>query len=249
MNSEPFATALDRYLPVLAGSPEAERLRAVALTGLAGLLDYTGRVVRALVEAGRVEARRDTSVSIGLGGRASLLFRALLRSPEDTERILRFFTDATGEAMPRANLVFSTEPKEEVAYGLVRDDASLLGRVAADPLLGEAVLSGTTRVPAMARVATLAMGEPCRIDQAPEFRRFLERLPSLGIWAVTPEAVIGNLIGEANTELQRAQAAALANAQGDGLVEDTSTIEPPFVVLLRRFVRRLAIDDAPLRLP
>jgi len=249
VNSEPFAIAIERYLPVLAGSPEAERLKAVALTGLAGLFDYTGRVVRGLVEAGALEARRNTGVSIGLGGRASLLFRALLRSGEEKERILRFFTDATGDAMPRASLVFSSEPKEEVAYGLVRDDASVLGGVAADPPLGEAVMSGTTRVAAMVRVAELSMTEPCRIDDAPEFRRFLERLPSLGIRAITPEPVIGNLVGEANAELQRAQAAALQDAQGHGPIEDTSAIEPPFVVLLRRFVRRLAVDDTPLRLP
>ena len=125
----------------------------------------------------------------------------------------------------------------------------MLGRVAADPPLGEAVLSGLTKVPATARVAELAMTDPCRIDEAPEFRRFLERLPSLGIRAITPEPVIGNLIGEANAELQRAQAAALQDAQGHGPVEDSSAIEPPFVVLLRRFVRRLAVDEAPLRLP
>ncbi|WP_159350012.1 acetate and sugar kinases/Hsc70/actin family protein [Roseomonas harenae] len=249
VNSEPFATALDRYLPVLAGSPEAERLKAVALTGLAGLLDYTGRVVRSLVEAGRIEARRGTNVSLCLGGRASLLFRALLRSPEETDRVLRFFTDATGEAMPRANLVFSTEPKEEVAYGLVRDDASLLGRVAADPLLGEAVVSGANPIRPSARVADLAVSEPCRIEDAPEFRRFLNKLPSLGIRALTPEPVIGNLIGEANAEIQRAQTAALADVTAEGPVEDTSPIEPPFVVLLRRFVRRLAVDEMPLRLP
>jgi hypothetical protein len=249
VNSEAFGRALDRYLPVLAGSPEAERLRAVALTGLAGLFDYTGRVVRSLVESGALEARRGTSVSVGLGGRASLLFRALLRSPEEADRALKFFTDATGDAMPHARLVFSTEPKEEVAYGLVRDDASVLGGVHADPLLGEAVLSGTNWVPSTARVAELSMTKPYRIEDAPEFRRFLEQLPSLGIRAITPDSVIGNLIGEANDEMLRAQAAALQDAQSSTAVEDTSAIEPPFVVLLRRFVRRLAVDDSPLRLP
>lgn len=249
VNSAAFGRALERYLPVLAGSPEAERLRAVALTGLVGLFDYTGRVVRSLVEANVIEPRRGTSVSVGLGGRASLLFRSLLRSSDEADKALRFFTDATGDAMPRAHLVFSNEPKEEVAYGLVRDDASILGRVPANPPLGEAVLWGATQIQSTARVAGLPVSETCRIEDAPEFRRFLKRLPALGIQALTPEPVIGNLIGEANAEIQRAQAAALKDAKGGMLVEDTSAIEPPFIVLLRRFVRRLAVDDAPLRLP
>ena len=248
VNSKPFAEAVQRYLAVLAGSPESERLKAVALTALAGLLDYTGRVVRSLVEKGSLIARPRTTVTIAIGGRASLLFRNLLASQDDREKILRFFTEATGDAMPRAELMFSSEPKEEVAYGLVHNDTSVIGRVHADPPLGEVVEQDGKTIPSKTRVAEIALEATCRIEEAPEFRKFLARLPSIGVRAHAGENVIANLIGEANQEIHRAQTLAIEDARGHAAVEDTSSIEPPFVVILRRFVRRLALDDAPLRL-
>lgn len=249
VNSKPFAEAIEKYLAVLAGSPEAERLKAVALTAFAGLLDYTGRVVRSLVENGSLNARPRTTVTIAVGGRASLLLRYLLTSQDDREKILRFFTEATDAAMPRAELIFSNEPKEEVAYGLVHNDTSVIGRVYADPPLGEVVEQGGNIIPSNTRIAEIALEATCRIEEAPEFRRFLDRLPSIGVRASVDEHVIANLIGEANQEIQRAQTLAVEDARGHAAIEDTSSIEPPFVVILRRFVRRLALDDAPLRLP
>jgi hypothetical protein len=249
VNSKPFSEAVEKYLAVLAGSPEAERLKAVALTAFAGLLDYTGRVVRSLIEKGSLNARPRTIVTIAVGGRASLLLRNLLNSKDEREKILRFFTEATGEAMPRAELIFSNEPKEEVAYGLVHNDTSVIGRVSADPPVGEVVEQGGNTIQSNTRLAEIALDAPCRIEEAPEFRRFLTRLPSIGVRANADEDIIANLIGEANQEIQRAQTLAIEDARGHAAVEDTSSIEPPFVVILRRFVRRLAIDDAPLRLP
>ncbi|WP_198374020.1 hypothetical protein [Neoroseomonas rubea] len=249
VNSKPFSDAVQNYLPVLAGTPEAERLRAVALTAFAGLLDYTGRVVRSLVDKGTLLPRPNTTVTIAVGGRASILFRHLLTSGDDKVKLLRFFSEATGDAMPRADIIFSNDPKEEVAYGLVHGDASIIGRVHADPPLGEAVEQNGKEVESTFRVADIALQAPIRITGAPEFRRFVARLPSIGIRAKVGDDVIANLIGEANQEMHRAQLLANEEATGQAAVEDTSAIEPPFIVILRRFVRRLAIDDAPLRLP
>jgi hypothetical protein len=247
VNSAAFAKAIDRDLATMANLPEAERLRAVALTGLAGLLDYTGRVVRALVEAGSVEPRPNTAISVCLGGRASLLYRALLHSDDERSALLRFFTDATGHAMRRAELVFSDRPKEEVAYGLVRDDGGLAPGQYVPPPLGETVRSGERELPATAEVTALDMAAPCRIEAAPEFARFVARLPEIGINPILTDAIMGSLTGEANQEIMQAQTRAQSKS-GDGAVDDSSSMEPPFVVLLRQFVHRLAVDAKPLRL-
>ena len=179
VNSPAFAVAFEQVFPTLAGLAAADRLRAVALTGLAGLFDYVGRTVRDLAERGALERRANTAVAICLGGRASLLYHALLPGEEEQELALAFFTQATGEAMPRARLVFSEAPKQEVAYGLVRDDSSLRRSGPAEPILGEAVRSGGTEVPAMQPVSQLDPDQMWRIENPEEFRRFVKKLPEM----------------------------------------------------------------------
>jgi hypothetical protein len=247
VNSQPFAEALDRELGVLTHLAEAQRLRAVALTGLAGLFDFTGRVVRALAEAGSIEPRPSTAISLCIGGRASLLYRALLHTAEEREAMLKFFTTATGDAMRSANLIFSEAPKEEVAYGLVRDDGMLATGNYVAPPLGEAVQYKDARHPATAPVSVMDLTRQWRIEEAKEFQRFVGRLPEIGIRPILPEGVMGSLIGEANSEMQQARQRARADG-GEGVTEDTSTLEPPFIVLLRRLVHRLAVDSNPVRL-
>ncbi|SDB20562.1 acetate and sugar kinases/Hsc70/actin family protein [Belnapia rosea] len=247
VNSQPFAEALDRDLGVLTQLPEAQRLRAVALTGLAGLLDFSGRVVRALAEEGRLEPRPNTAISLCIGGRASLLYRALLRSEEDRDAMLRFFTEATGDAMGRANLLFSEAPKEEVAYGLVRDDGSLMAGSYVSPPLGEGVEAGDERKAAGASVTELDLARSWRIEAAPEFQRFINRLPQIGIRPILPPAVFGALVGEANHEMQLARSRARADGTEEA-VQNSSATEPPFIVLLRRLTHRLAVDPNPVRI-
>jgi hypothetical protein len=247
VNSPSFAEALENVLPTLAGMPDADRLRAVGLAGLAGLFDYVGRTVAHLAQEGRVEIRAGTSVSVCLGGRASLLYRALLRSEEEQELVLTFFTAGAGNAMPRARLVFSESPKQEVAYGLVRDDRALVGGVRSEPLLGEAVSSGDTGSAADRLVSSLDLTKAWRIEKAAEFRRFVEQLPTLKIRPVLTDKVLGDLVGQTNAELGRMLTMARREQGADQPQIDASSIEPPFIVLLRNFVHRLATDKDSLR--
>ena len=167
VNSSAFAEAIQSVLPTLAGMPDAERLRAVALAGLAGLFDYVGRTFCHLAETGRIEQRANTSVSICLGGRASLLYHALLHSEDEQTLMLKFFTEASGGAAPRARLVFSKAPKQEVAYGLVRDDRALTGRVPTEPLLGESLWCGKVEALRTDLISQLDMTKPWRIEDPP----------------------------------------------------------------------------------
>ncbi len=242
VNSPEFAAAFEAVLPTLGGMAEAERLRAVALTGLAGLFDYMGRTVRHLAETGRLQARATTAVSVCLGGRASLLYRTLLGAPEEAAMALAVFTAATGGAMPRARLVFSEAPKQEVAFGLVGDDRALQGGVPTEPLLGEAVRDGQAAEPATALLASLDTGRPWRIEDPAEFRRFIAQLPSLRIKLASQAVELGELSGLANAEMAQALRLAQQERLSGTTAADSSALEPPFIVLLRAFVHRLATD-------
>ena len=248
VNSRAFMEAFDTVLPTLGGMPDADRLRATALAGLAGLFDYVGRTVRHLAQTGRIKAREGTPISLCLGGRASLLYRTLLRTPDDQDAAVRFFTDAAGDAMPLARLVFSQSPKQEVAFGLVADDRALTGGVTSEPLLGEALLFGEVTAPASALLSALDIDYAWRIENPSEFKRFLERLPELRIRPVVSPAVLGHLAGLANAEMTKGLRLAQGERSPTHSAADTSLVEPPFIVLLRLFIRRLATDPASVRL-
>ena len=248
VNSPSFADALETVLPTLAGMPDADRLRAVGLAGLAGLFDYAGRTVAHLASIGRFEPRTSTTVSVCIGGRASLLFRALLRSEEEQELLLAFLMSAAGGAVPQARLVFSESPKQEVAYGLVRDDRTLIGGVRSEPLLGEAITAGPLGAEATDLVSAIDIQKPWRIEQPPQFRRFVQKLPSLRIKPVLPDKALGDLIGQANAEVGRLLIQARKERDADVAELDASLIEPPFIVLLRAFVHRLATGQGVLTL-
>lgn len=247
VNSPAFADAVVHDLPALGGTPGAERLRAVALSGLAGLFDYVGRTVRHLADTGQMERRAKTAVAICLGGRASLLFQALLRSDEEQQQLLGFFTSAAGDAQPRARLVFSDAPKQEVAYGLVRDDGALKRAGASKPLLGEAVAFRDQQASSASLVSQLELSHAWRIEDPVQFRRFVGRLPELRIRPILPDTAVSDLAGLANADILRSLGRAQAERAPDGLPPDTSEIEPPFVVLLRHFVHRLATDSKALK--
>ncbi len=247
VNSAAFAEAFDQVLPTLAGMADAERLRAVALAGLAGLFDYVGRTVRQLAEAGEIQARTNTSMSVCLGGRASLIYRTLLRSAEEQALLLTFFTAATGGTMPRARLVFSQAPKQEVAFGLVRDNRALQGGVASEPMLGEAIRLGGADAPATTLLSALDAGQVWRIEDPAEFRRFEARLPELRIRSALSASALGDMTGLANADMTQALRTAQQERLPGGPAADTSALEPPFIVLLRQFVHRLATDPRSVR--
>ena len=252
VNSQAFAEASRNILPTLGGTANAEWLRAVALSGLAGLFDYVGRAVRQLASAGTIELRARTPFSVCLGGRASLLFKALLRSDEDQQAMLRFFTAAAGADEMQARLVFSEHPKLEVAYGLVGDDLLLTRAAGSEPPLGEAVRSGDAAVTADSRVSALDLTKVWRIEAADEFNRFTQRLPELRFRPVLSERDMGLIVGSANEDIVRSLQTALRErvtgdkpsdlADARSSTSDSSAIEPPFIILLRHFVHRLATD-------
>lgn len=257
VNSPAFAEASRNILPTLGGTPNSEWLRAVALSGLAGLFDYTGRAVRELAAAGTIELRPRTPFSVCLGGRASLLFKALLRSDEDQQAMLRFFTAAAGAHDVHARLVFSQDPKLEVAYGLVGDDQLLTRASGSEPPLGEAVRAGDAVLSADSRVSALDLTKVWRIEHADEFNRFTQRLHELRFSPMLSDRDMGLIVGSANEDIVRSLQTALRervtsdNPSNTTLpissAADASAIEPPFIILLRHFVHRLATDKSAVK--
>jgi len=254
VNSAAFQQAIDWHLGGLAGLREAEHLRAIALTALAGTMDYVGRVLAHLVDSGRITLHPASVFSICIGGRASRLFRAILYGHEDqVDGVMSFLTKGTNGLLSRARLVFSDEPKAEVAYGLVCEDdwISAASRVATDPILGEALVAEEQVADASQSLAGLDPTKPWRIEDPTQCHRFLDQLAALDIRPTLNEMALLELRGAANNDLDRALREAVqtrANDTGkpDG---DSLDIEPPFIIMLRRLVELFAKDKRYLALP
>jgi hypothetical protein len=245
VNSAAFQQAVDRHLGGLADLPEAEHLRAVALTAFAGMMDYVGRVLMHLVDEGRMTLHAGSVLSVCVGGRASRLFRALVDGHDDqVEGMMSFLTKGTKGLLSRARLVFSDEPKAEVAYGLVCEDAWIpaASLVATDPILGEAMVAPGHVADANQSLALLDPARPWRIEDAAQFQRFLGQLARLDIRPTLNEMTLSELRGAANSDLDRAMREAVQARANDGDRPDGDSldIEPPFIILLRRLVELLA---------
>jgi hypothetical protein len=254
VNSVAFQQAIDRHLGGLADLREAEHLRAIALTAFAGMMDYVGRVLARLVDEGRITLHPASVFSVCVGGRASRLFRALIDGHEDqVEGVMSFLTKGTNGQLSRARLVFSDDPKAEVAYGLVCEDDWIpaANRVATDPILGEAMVAEGQVAASSQSLAGLDPVKPWRIEEPAEFHRFLGQLATLDIRPNLDGMTLSELKGMANNDLDRAmREAAQARANGSGTLDgDSMDIEPPFVLMLRRLVELLARDQRYLAFP
>jgi hypothetical protein len=115
-----FSDQLKKLMHNTAGAdPDLRRLQITASTALGGLLWYIGRVLQHLAASGSVDPKLLPHPTILMAGRGSSYFR-LLTKPEQRQltKLLLSGADVDGEA---PEMIFSVNPKQEVARGLLHD--------------------------------------------------------------------------------------------------------------------------------
>ena len=152
VNSDEFAkTFSDKYL-VVSGTEAGKKLSIVAEIALSGMLFYISRVLHNLKSKGLYKNEHTNTVTVCLGGKASLLYKSIFEDQEDQTGIEELFSQAAGDLVPRdsINFQYTENPKHEVSHGLLIDPRGVadldVDHANFDTPLGENVLVGSSEV-------------------------------------------------------------------------------------------------------
>jgi hypothetical protein len=251
---------------------ESKWLSGVVSFAFGGLVYYAGRVLgQALGQEGCAKFG-DERIHLCFGGRGSIMFQHFVM-PGLREQAGALFAAAANLKTTALQTIFSEEPKEEVAFGLVAGHSAQQNLVWHEddvilPPFGESIAraaSGETR-DASKDFRSLAPQTDWRIvDGLPEFKKFISdftRHTSIGvefdenslrsIRAGANEAPDG--FGEEQRMIDKqlkALAAAQSEAPDAARTKDQQTLDaalrsrqPPFILLLRQAIRTL-VQEGP----
>lgn len=122
-----FAERFDKAYPLHSGEPAWAGLRQVAKTALGGLLHYLGLVLAELKDRDVIDDRDIGELTIALGGRGSTIFRRFASDGDttDLQEVAKIVAMTRPDLQPPQTIEprFSKLPKEEVARGLLFDNA------------------------------------------------------------------------------------------------------------------------------
>ena len=246
-----YSDRLLSQLPPYAESPGVKQLLSLIQFGLCGVGFYSGLILGTLVKDGLYHCTSE-SLPVFVGGNGSRLFKwCQLGVPmEDSEAITRFkeallggASFAMGSSFPvqEVEVILSKLPKEEVAFGLVRETAGIVpNNTYVHRIVGENYQVGTTA--SLTRrswdtqldTTTLA-SEPVDVDpEMPVFRAFLK---SIGQEADPDE--IKRASSSVNADLRRMAKAAKAAQQmksKNGKTADPLRRQPLFIFALDSYV-------------
>jgi len=260
VNSSWYEENFHKALPLLAGQAEAQGLLRIGEIALFGLLCYVATVIKALVPDGK---RRDSGLTLCLGGRGSRVFRslALLGSRSSAaegslgkiKEAVRARADVYGVAQP---VYFSSEPKHEVAYGLVASEyfPSSGRKPRRDIPSGEAfVVIGSKGAPTPKEASDfLNRLNPCDqwcITELVELKRMIKAYEEMLDRKVEiDDAIYDRIKGTINEQLAdaRDQAAAAQGSKARRRDSEVMTVEPIFIAALRELVGDLIRRRVPV---
>jgi hypothetical protein len=226
-----FSEKLKRFMDNTAGAdPDLQRLQITASTALAGLLWYTGRVLRQMVASGKVDARLASNPTILMAGRGSSYFR-LLTTPEQQHLTRMFMLGASLPGNP-LEMIFSVNPKQEVARGLLHD--AVVGASEPDAFLPLGLgieLQHGGDLGADVDIIKLAGNKPNAVDMN-DFQLFLDDLEkATGIRLTISQ---GGSLKAKNSIMQSATREMVRQS------ELTRPVKPPFIEALLMLVEMLA---------
>jgi hypothetical protein len=259
MNSRSFARAFDDNFHLIAGdSTRGQGLNAAAELALLGILYYVGKTIRYCTDH-PVDGQHlgDAHFSVCLGGRTSMLYRALFKGGKRQEYLdssLGVFKDAAPGLVRSANTVYTDDPKHEVAYGLVIDasgerDLVTTGHRVEQVILGEQVQMGGALLPADAVARGLdpnAEWEAAGIGEISAFLASVNRHSGMLIQLAEGSErritnAINNRLKQARSDLQKLVVA--GETDDDPRSNESTVVEPPFIVAVRELVA-MVIDSS-----
>lgn len=230
------------------GREEAKALVRAASVFLGGVVFQLGLVARRLVETGKLNEATLERVTFALGGRGAGLFAQLHAGGPDDEtdisKLLNLFNIAAGKSQtPRPSLYRSSQPKLEVARGMVIanaqvaiDDSSLLRGIPIVEPIGLGIEVGDTVLSSDAEIHDLPhTGAVKSIDLA-EFNRFVDALTEQARFKVNLTAGGGQ-----STEfgVRNAIERAVRDAQKPTIHGPGELKEPLFITALRAVLNEM----------
>ena len=252
VNSDEFAkTFSDKYL-VVSGTEAGKKLSIVAEIALSGMLFYISRVLHNLKSKGLYKNEHTNTVTVCLGGKASLLYKSIFEDQEDQTGIEELFSQAAGDLVPRdsINFQYTENPKHEVSHGLLIDPRGVadldVDHANFDTPLGENVLVGSSEVESTLSVNELNPSEKWKVNDLKNVKEFCNLLRAKNNILVdidptefknVTDSVTGNLI-DAQAEFKDYQTLDI-DPNSQELRGESTTTEPPFVVGLREIILRI----------
>lgn len=246
LNFRDFSKSMLSNFPV-ADRKSIDRLMLLAELVLAALLYHIGHQIRALHELQRFDVTRP-STKICLGGRASQIFPRLFGDYQEAlSGVKQMFREAAGIPELEPDIAFSAQPKHEVAYGLVvghqRGDLITEGHMV-DVVMGEQILADGTPFAPDARILGIPRQATMRVDKLVGFDEFLRNLQRLcRIRVEAPASVRGEIVGQVNNRLDSAARTRRRTAPDEHEIQgDTTSLEPPFLMVVREAVAAIIED-------
>jgi hypothetical protein len=175
INSLEYRNVLEINQALMAERPSMRNLRMIAEFSLTGILYYLALMTRNLGNWNLYDLARD-HMRICFAGRGSKLFQDFL-SEGDRQRIASMFQSVSGHKKEVRSIVFSEEPKEEVAHGLLLRDKRhdlTIPEALLEPIIGEVLLADGEERPPDSVYTDLATQRSWRCEQLPTLRHMID---------------------------------------------------------------------------
>ncbi len=252
VNSQEFAKTFSENYLVISGTDAGKKLSIVSEIALSGILFYISQVLKNLHKKGMYNQEHTNTVTVCLGGKASLLYKSVFEEQEDQTGIEELFSQASGDLVPRdsINFQYTENPKHEVSHGLLIDPRGVadldIEHPNFDTPLGENVLVGSKEIVSTVSVNELDPGEKWKVNNLKNIREFcnllrvnnniLVEIDSTEFKNIT-DAVTGNLI-DAQADFKDYKKLNI-DPNSQELRGESTTTEPPFIVGLREIILRI----------
>jgi len=251
VNSPQFGEAFKNRFDIVSGKEKGKELKNLAEMALSGILFYVSQVLNHLIENNQFKKGLTKSLRICLGGKASTLYKVIFEDSEEQENLSKIIAKVTGEVFTSIAVVFTDNPKHEVAYGLLvaregSKDLNIKER-SHETILGEDVLEGRNKIGIVSELNPEKDWRVKDISKLKTFLRYLQAYSKISVKLTNKFEV--DLEGKINAVLKDGQSKALdykrnqESVEGDDSMAEiqkmSSIVEPVFIQELKQVINEV----------
>jgi len=256
VNSELFAKGMSSRFHIIDGQDAGKNFKTISELSLCGILYYVGQVIDNLKNNNLYNPKSSKSVTICLGGKASLIFKAIFQDPEDQNGMKKLFADASNGAISadQIQLTFSDSPKHEASHGLLVNEKGIANLDTSSQdyslLIGEDIEMGGETIGYDKNINSLEIDKEWRALNLNNIKKFSELLKkNAEIIFEVNRKVENTILSKINMELVESQEK-LQEEKKQGLDPfdkelrgETSLMEPCFIVALREIMLKASTNE------
>ena len=256
VNSELFAKGMSSRFHIIDGQDSGKNFKTISELSLCGILYYVGQVIDNLKNNNQYDPKSSKSVTICLGGKASLIFKAIFQDPEDQNGMKKLFADASNGAISadQIQLTFSDSPKHEASHGLLVNEKGIANLNTSTQdyslLIGEDIEMGGETIGYDQNINSLEIEKEWRALNLNNIKKFSELLKkNAEIIFEVNRKVENTILSKINMELVESQEK-LQEEKKQGLDPfdkelrgETSLMEPCFIVALREIMLKASTNE------